>query len=171
IILCLAWTISGVCRDLLSTGEYVGNLVATSNFPVALIPAIIFVVAAFLSFSMGTSWGTFGILIPIALAVLGDGMSNALVYSVAATLAGAVCGDHISPISDTTILASAGADCNHIEHVSTQIPYAMIVAVCSFIGYLITGLLDNGWLGLGVGFVLLAACLGALYTKSKKTAK
>ncbi|MBE6953886.1 MAG: Na+/H+ antiporter NhaC family protein [Ruminococcaceae bacterium] len=172
LILTLAWTLSGICGEgYLDLGNCVKNVLGDSSLAIGFMPAIFFAIALGLAFATGTSWGTFGILIPIALAVLGDGMSNALVYSVAATLAGAVCGDHISPISDTTILASAGADCNHIEHVSTQIPYAMIVAACSFIGYLITGLLDNGWLGLGVGFVLLAACLGGLYTKSKKTAK
>lgn len=172
LILTLAWTLSGICdAGYLNLGGCVKDALGGSALTVGLMPAIFFLVALGLAFATGTSWGTFGILIPVAFAVLGDAMSNALVYSVAATLAGAVCGDHISPISDTTILASAGADCNHIEHVSTQIPYAMIVAACSFIGYLITGLLDNGWIGLGAGVVLLAVALGVLYIRSKKTAR
>ncbi|MBR5519312.1 MAG: Na+/H+ antiporter NhaC family protein [Clostridia bacterium] len=172
LILTLAWTLSGICGEgYLDLGNCVKNVLGDSSLAIGFMPAIFFAIALGLAFATGTSWGTFGILVPIALAVLGDSMSNALVYSVAASLAGAVCGDHISPISDTTILASAGADCNHIEHVSTQIPYAMIVAVCSFIGYLVTGLADSGWLGLGVGFVLLVGSLAVIYTRSKKTAK
>lgn len=139
IILTLAWTISGVCRDLLSTGEYVGNLVATSNMPVALIPVIVFLVAAFLSFSMGTSWGTFGILIPIIAIVCQNVAPHLTIIALSATLAGSVFGDHCSPISDTTILSSTGASCNHIDHVTTQIPYAMVVAGCSALGYLVAG--------------------------------
>lgn len=172
LILTLAWTLSGICdAGYLDLGGCVKEALGGSALTVSLMPAIFFLVALGLAFATGTSWGTFGILIPVAFAVLGDAMSNALVYSVAATLAGAVCGDHISPISDTTILASAGADCNHIEHVSTQIPYAMIVAACSFVGYLITGLLDSGWIGLGAGVVLLGVALGVLYIRSKKTAR
>ena len=122
-ILCLAWTLSGICSaDYLNIGGYVGSVVGGSALVGALMPAIMFLVACGLAFSTGTSWGTFGILIPIAFAVVGAENMNALTISTSAILAGAVCGDHVSPISDTTILASAGAQCDHINHVSTQIP-------------------------------------------------
>lgn len=168
IILTLAWTISGVCRDLLSTGEYVGAMVASSNLPVMLIPAIVFVVAAFLSFSMGTSWGTFGILIPIIAMVCAEVAPDLTVISLSATLAGSVFGDHCSPISDTTILSSTGAACNHMDHVSTQIPYALLVASCCFIGYIIAGLTKSLWLTLGSSAVLLVVALIVLHAMSKK---
>ena len=107
-------------------------------------------------------------MIPIAAAIFGGQDSQLLVITVAAVLAGAVCGDHISPISDTTILASTGAGCNHIEHVATQLPYAMLVAVCSFVGYLLAGFTQNGWLALGTGALLMFGMLLVLYRKSKK---
>ena len=126
-----------------------------------------FLVAAGLAFSTGTSWGTFGILIPIAFAVVGAEDMNLLSIVTAAILAGAVCGDHVSPISDTTILASAGAQCDHISHVSTQIPYVICVAVCCFIGYLAAGITANGFVGTGVGFVALICVLIVLDKKNK----
>lgn len=166
IILILAWTISGVCRELLMTGEYVRDVVEASSMPAGLIPAIIFVVAAALSFSMGTAWGTFGILIPIIVPVCEVVAPQLLVVSLSATLAGSVFGDHCSPISDTTILASTGAGCDHIRHVSTQIPYALVVAGCSFAGYVVSGFTGaNLVLTLGVSVALL---LGALVLLHKK---
>ncbi len=159
VILALAWTISGVCRDLLNTGLYVGNLVAESNMPVALIPAINFLVACFLSFSMGTSWGTFGILIPIVAVICQQVAPDLMIVSLSATLAGAVFGDHCSPISDTTILSSTGAGCNHIDHVSTQIPYALVVAACCLVGFIVAGLTTSLWITLVGSFGLLAASL------------
>ncbi|HAN44548.1 MAG TPA: sodium:proton antiporter [Ruminococcaceae bacterium] len=155
IILTLAWSISGICRDLLSTGQYVGDLVAASNMPVVLIPAIVFAVAAFLSFSMGTSWGTFGILIPIIAAVCQAVAPHLTIVALSATLAGSVFGDHCSPISDTTILSSTGAGCNHIDHVSTQIPYALFVAIVCFIGYIVAGITNNVYITLIVSLALL----------------
>lgn len=143
IILTLAWTISGVCRDLLSTGEYVGGLFAKSNLPSGLIPAIAFIVAGCLAFSMGTSWGTFGILIPIIVIICESTAPDLIIISLSSVLAGSVFGDHCSPISDTTILSSTGAKCNHINHVSTQIPYALVVAFGCFIGYLVAGFTQN----------------------------
>ena len=133
-----------------------------------LMPGIFFLIALGLAFATGTSWGTFGILIPITIAIFGDMGGQVMVLTVAAVLAGAVCGDHISPISDTTILASTGANCNHIEHVSTQMPYALLVAACCLVGYIVAGLTSNGWLGLGVGFVLLMAALTVLLARFKK---
>ena len=169
LILSLAWTLSGICsEEYLNAGGFVSRLVNGSNMAMGVMPAVFFLVATGLAFATGTSWGTFGILIPIIMAIFGDEMSGLLVITVASVLAGAVCGDHISPISDTTILASTGAECNHIEHVSTQIPYALLVAGCSFVGYLIAGFTENGWLGLGVGLVLVLSALMVLYRKNVK---
>ena len=127
LILTLAWTLSGVCsEEYLNIGGYVSSVVDGNAMVSMIMPAIFFLIALGLAFATGTSWGTFGILIPIAVAVFGDAPSTMLVMTVAACLSGAVCGDHISPISDTTILASAGAQCNHIDHVSTQMPLSLI---------------------------------------------
>ena len=167
-ILSLAWTLSGICSaDYLNIGGYVKEVVSGSALVGALMPAIMFAVASGLAFSTGTSWGTFGILIPIAFAVVGAENMNALTISTASILAGAVCGDHISPISDTTILASAGAQCDHINHVSTQIPYVLCVASCCFVGYLAAGITGNGWVGTGVGLALLAAVLFVIKSRAK----
>ena len=132
------------------------------------MPAIFFVVALGLAFATGTSWGTFGILIPIAVIVFQNQVSELLVVTVAACLAGAVCGDHISPISDTTILASAGAQCNHIDHVSTQIPYALSVAAMCFVSYLVAGVSGSGWIGLATGAVLLVIFAAVMMAREKK---
>lgn len=168
IILTLAWTISGVCRDLLGTGEFVGELVRQSHMPAALIPAIVFLVAGALAFAMGTSWGTFGILIPIVTMVCGSVAPELVTAALAATLAGAVFGDHCSPISDTTILSSTGAGCKHIDHVSSQIPYTLVVAACCFVGYLIAGFTANVWLTLGSSIALLGIILAILGRRNKK---
>ncbi len=126
-----------------------------------MLPAIIFLVALFLAFATGTSWGTFGILIPIVVAVF-DPTSVLLTIGISACLAGAVCGDHISPISDTTIMASAGANVNHIEHVSTQVPYALTVAGISFVCFVIAGFVQNPWICLLIGVVLVVGALFVL---------
>jgi len=167
-ILCLAWTMSGiVSAKYLNLGGYVGHLVQANSSVGLFLPAIFFVVAGFLAFSTGTSWGTFGILIPIAVAVVGLEQYNLLVLLVTATLSGAVAGDHASPISDTTILASAGAQCKHLDHVSTQIPYVMIVSCCSFLGYIVDGFTMNGFMGLGAAVLLLALCCVTIRMKYK----
>lgn len=159
-ILSLAWTLSGICgEEYLNIGGFVSGLVEGSGGILILMPCIMFLVAVGLSFSTGTSWGTFGILIPIGVAVVGSQDISMLSLVVAAILSGAVCGDHISPISDTTILSSAGAQCNHINHVSTQIPYALVVTGCSFVGYLIGGLCKNGWVSLGVGMICVVGVM------------
>ena len=150
-ILCLAWTLSGICGDeYLNLGGYVGGIVHEHSSLAVFLPVIFFLVAIGLAFATGTSWGTFGILIPIAVAVihLTPETYNMLVVCVAAILSGAVGGDHASPISDTTILASAGAQCNHLDHVSTQVPYVLTVSACCIVGYLVDGFTQNGWLGL-----------------------
>ena len=138
LILSLAWTLSGM-TGLLGAKYYVANLLGNSAAALQyLLPVIIFLVAVFLAFATGTSWGTFSILIPIVCHAFPDG--EMLVVSIAACLYGAVCGDHCSPISDTTIMASAGAHCSHVNHVSTQLPYAITAAACSAVCYVITGL-------------------------------
>lgn len=167
-ILSLAWTLSGICSaDYLNIGGYVSSVVGGSALVGSLLPLILFTVAVGLAFATGTSWGTFGILIPIAFAILGADEMNSLSITVAAILAGAVCGDHISPISDTTILASAGAQCDHIAHVSTQIPYALCVAGCCLAGYLAAGITANGYVGTGVGFAALAVVMLVIWVKQK----
>ncbi len=141
LILTFAWSISGIMGakgGYLDAKAFVQNNLANSSFPMWLFPFIFFILAGGIAFATGTSWGTFGVLVPIAVAILG-GSGTLTIMAVSATLGGAVFGDHISPISDTTILASAGAQCNHVEHVNTQIPYAGIVAGIAAITYLIGG--------------------------------
>ncbi len=160
LILSLAWTLSGM-TGLLGAKYYVADLLGGSAAALQyLLPVIIFLVAVFLAFATGTSWGTFSILIPIVCHAFPEG--EMLVVSIAACLSGAVCGDHCSPISDTTIMASAGAHCSHVNHVSTQLPYAMTAAACSAVCYVITGLAQAvlGSSGsLGTSLVLLAVAI------------
>ena len=170
IILVLAWTISGVCRDLLQTPEFVKTLVsADGGMTGGLLPAAIFIIAGFLSFSTGTAWGTFGILIPIVVPVAQAVDPSLVVVSLSATLAGSVFGDHCSPISDTTILSSAGAGCRHLEHVSTQLGYACIMAGCCVVGYLVAGFTKaNLWLSLGSSVTLMVITLIVLHRMSAR---
>ncbi len=164
LILALAWTLGGICRDYLDAGGFVSSILSGSAMLSSLLPALLFLIALGLAFSTGTSWGTFGILIPIVTDVFVEG-DPLLVMCIAAVLAGAVCGDHISPISDTTIMASAGAQCNHVTHVSTQIPYALTVACASFIGYIILGFTKNGVLAIVASLAVLAALFFLLFKK------
>ncbi len=144
---------------LLGAKYYVGALMSGQAEALgAFLPAIIFVVACILAFATGTSWGTFGILIPIVTAIF-PADSTLLIIGMSACLAGAVCGDHCSPISDTTIMSSAGGQCNHLNHVSTQLPYAITVAAISFAMYIFAGLVQNAWISLAVGTVLILATL------------
>ena len=160
LILILSWSLGGVCRQLIGTGVFISGFVSGSDLPLGLLPALIFIIAALMSFSMGSSWGTFGMLIPIVTMICAaDGAGAYLVPALGATLAGSVYGDHCSPISDTTILASTGASCKHISHVETQLPYATLVAVVCAVGYLISGFTLSPWLALGVGVILLAAAV------------
>lgn len=159
VILVLAWTISGVCRDLLAMGEYVGHIVEETNFMAQLIPAFSFLVAGGLAFAMGTSWGTFGILIPIITVVCQQVAPELITVSIAAVLAGSVFGDHCSPISDTTILSSTGSGCKHIFHISSQLPYAVTVASVSFIGYIIAGFTNNVYITMASSLVLLVVAV------------
>ena len=166
LILTFAWTLSGITNQL-GAKIYVAELVrGTASGLANLLPAIIFLIGVGLAFSTGTSWGTFGVLLPIVCAVFPSG--ELMVISVSACLAGAVCGDHCSPISDTTIMASAGADCNHIGHVSTQLPYALTVAGVSFLGYLLAGFVQKVWIVLPVAVVMMLATLLMIRTVQKK---
>lgn len=167
LILIFAWTLSGITNQL-GAKVFVAELVRGAAAGLAnLLPAIIFAIGVGLAFSTGTSWGTFGVLLPIVCAVFPSG--ELMVISVSACLAGAVCGDHCSPISDTTIMASAGADCNHIAHVSTQLPYALTVAGVSFVGFVLAGFVQNAWIVLPVSLVLmLATLLGIRAMQNKK---
>ena len=165
VILTLAWTIGAVCRDLLLTGNFVADFVKSSNMPVQILAPAIFLIACVLSFSTGTSWGTFGILIPIVLAITQVAAPELMITCLSATLAGSVFGDHCSPISDTTILSSAGARCPHLKHVATQLPYASTVAICCFFGYIVAGFTAKLGFGLStlitlsVSIVLLVIAL------------
>ena len=158
VILSLAWTIGGITSDeYLNTGSYIASLISNSTMPMWLLPAIIFVVGAFLSFSTGTAWGTFGILIPIMVPILmHTNHMHYLEVVLAAIFSGSVFGDHCSPISDTTILSSAGAGCDHIAHVSSQLPYAISVGSSSALAFLISGILEKPSLTLPIGIVILA---------------
>ncbi|WP_394388220.1 Na+/H+ antiporter NhaC family protein [Shewanella woodyi] len=154
-ILLFAWTIAGVIGQM-ETGKYMASL-ATGNIPFALLPAVLFILAGFTAFSTGTSWGTFGIMLPIAADMAMGTHTNMMLPMLASVLAGAVFGDHCSPISDTTILSSTGANCHHMDHVMTQLPYALIVAVISLVGYTVLGFTESilaGFITCSVLFVL-----------------
>lgn len=144
-ILMFAWTIAAVIGQL-ETGKYMASL-ATGNIPFEMLPAVLFLLAGLTAFATGTSWGTFGIMLPIAADMAMGSHSAMMLPMLAAVLAGAVFGDHCSPISDTTILSSTGAGCHHIDHVMTQLPYALIVAGISFVGYLVLGFTGSVTIG------------------------
>ena len=159
LILTFAWTLKAM-TDSLGAADFVAGAIsqAAGNL-MALLPAIIFLIGAFLAFATGTSWGTFGILIPIVVAVFQNTDPQLMIISISACMAGAVCGDHCSPISDTTIMASAGAQCEHVTHVTTQLPYVITVAAVSFVTYLIAGFVRNVLIMLVIGFALMVATL------------
>jgi len=170
LILTLAWSIGGITKSSLGAPEFVAGALAGSASTLAkLLPAIIFAIAVFLAFATGTSWGTFSILIPIVVDVFPVG-SEILIIAISACLAGAVCGDHISPISDTTIMASTGAQCDHLVHVYTQLPYAMTVAAVSFVGYILAGFIQNVFICLALSVLLMTATLLVIEKLTKKTA-
>lgn len=166
LILLFAWTLKTMTNQL-GAAEYVKNLVENAHAVQILLPLILFLVALGLSFATGTSWGTFGILIPIVTGVFSaqltdaaqNGIPEMVIICISACLAGAVCGDHCSPISDTTIMASIGAQCDHVNHVSTQLPYAMTVAAVSAMGYLLSGFVQNVFIVLGASLILMIAAL------------
>ena len=161
LILCFAWTLCGLCRDDgLQVGAFVEGVMANTGSLAKFLPAVIFIVACFIGFATGTSWGTIGIMVPLVCAVF-DWNSQVTLLSIglAASCAGGVCGDHLSPISDTTIMASAGAHCFHLNHVATQIPYGVTVAAVSFVSFIIAGLLQNVVICMIIAVVLMIATL------------
>lgn len=166
LILTLAWTLKGM-TDSLGAKEFVAGIVQSgAGSFMSFLPALVFVIAIFLAFATGTSWGTFGILIPIVVAVFSNTDPTLMIISISACMAGAVCGDHCSPISDTTIMSSAGAQCVHVDHVSTQIPYAMCVAGISFVTYIIAGFVKNPFVPFIIG---TAAIIGGVILLKKKS--
>ncbi len=166
-ILTLATALKNM-TGLLGAKEFVGALMEQAAEGLdKFLPAIIFLVACGLAFATGTSWGTFGILIPIVTAIFPEG-STIMIIGISACLAGAVCGDHCSPISDTTIMSSAGGQCNHLNHVSTQLPYAISVAAISFVMYIFTGFVQNAWIALPIGAVLTILFLIVMKQAIKK---
>ena len=170
-ILVLAWSLGGACRYMLGTGEFVSGFLNGLGVGLALLPVAIFLVSAFIGFAMGTSWGTVALILPIILGVF-PADNPLFLVAIGATLGGAVYGDHVSPISDTTILSSTGAQCNHLRHVATQLPYATLVMVVCAVGYVISGLTGSPWPALVFGIVALAGAvlvLGKL--PNKKAAK
>ena len=153
-ILALAWTLGDIVSSELQAGLFVSTMLKQYSISTAILPTCLFVIATGLAFATGTSWGTFGILIPIVTHIFGEA-DPMLVICISSILAGAVCGDHISPISDTTIMASAGAQCHHVSHVSTQFPYAMVVASACIVGYIVAGLTQNVFFTFGSGLITL----------------
>ena len=167
LILTFAWTLKAM-TDSLGAAPFVASVMnSAAGGLMNLLPAIIFLVGCFLAFATGTSWGTFGILIPVVVAVFQGTNETMMIISISACMAGAVCGDHCSPISDTTIMASAGAQCNHVNHVSTQLPYAMTVAAVSCITYVIAGILQNAVICLVIGIALQIGVLLAIKAITK----
>ncbi len=168
LILVLSWSLGGVCRERIGTGEFLSGFVGNAAIPLDFLPLMLFAVAAVMAFSMGTSWGTFGILIPIVTMICtADTAAYLLVPMLGATLSGSVYGDHCSPISDTTILSSTGAECVHIRHVETQLPYATLTAAACAVGYTLIGFSVNVWVAMAVSAVLLAAALAVLCCRPK----
>ncbi len=159
LILVFAWSLKAM-TDSLGAAAFVEEAMrSAAGGLMNILPAIIFLVGCGLAFATGTSWGTFGILIPIVVAVFENSDPELMIISISACMAGAVCGDHCSPISDTTIMASAGAQCDHVNHVSTQLPYAMLAAAVSFVTYLVAGFVKSPWISLPVGIILMIVTL------------
>ena len=168
LILTFAWTLKGM-TDSLGAAEFVAEVVKNSaKGMMNLLPAVIFLVGCALAFATGTSWGTFGILIPIVVEAFQNTNPTLMTISISACMAGAVCGDHCSPISDTTIMASAGAQSDHVNHVSTQLPYALSIAVISCITYIIAGFTQSAWISLPAGIVMTVVFLIFMKMKMPK---
>ncbi|BAQ08534.1 sodium:proton antiporter [Bacillus sp. OxB-1] len=167
LILIFAWGLTFLI-DQLETRVFLSEVISKANLPIAFLPAIMFVLAGLMAFSTGTSWGSFGILIPIAGTIMIDMAPEMLLPALSAVLAGAVFGDHCSPISDTTILSSTGAGCNHIDHVATQLPYALICAGIATLGYIVLGFTGSIWIGLVTVLAMLILLFAFLLTRGKK---
>ncbi len=161
LILCFAWTLCGLCRDDgLQVGTFVEGVMANTGSLAKFLPCVIFIVACFIGFATGTSWGTIGIMVPLVCAVFNwDTQITLLSIGLAASCAGGVCGDHLSPISDTTIMASAGAHCFHLNHVATQLPYGVTVAAVSFVSFILAGLIQNAVICMIIAIVLMVVTL------------
>ncbi|MDO4677500.1 MAG: Na+/H+ antiporter NhaC family protein [Blautia sp.] len=159
LILTFAWTLKAMTDSLGAADFVAGAMESVAGGLMNLLPAIIFLVGCGLAFATGTSWGTFGILIPIVVAVFENSNPELMIISISACMAGAVCGDHCSPISDTTIMASAGAQCDHVNHVSTQLPYVIVAAAVSFVTYIAAGFIQSAWISLPIGIVLMLITL------------
>lgn len=171
LILIFAWALTFIIGEL-ATGEYLAKIVTDSQLPISLLPVLLFLLAGGMAFATGTSWGSFGILLPIAGTIMINAEPTMLLPALAAVLAGSVFGDHCSPISDTTILSSTGAGSNHIDHVTTQLPYALISAGVAAAGYLVLGLTESLWLSLGVVIAILAILfIGLNMTMNKEETK
>jgi Na+/H+ antiporter NhaC len=169
LILTFAWSLKAM-TDNLGAAQYVYNMVNGSAKELqGFLPCIIFLIAVGLAFSTGTSWGTFGILIPIVVDCFQNVDHTMMIIAISACMAGAVCGDHCSPISDTTIMSSAGAQCRHINHVATQLPYALTAAAISFVCYLIAGFVHNPWVPLAAGLVFIFVLLYVLKRNTANT--
>src|SRR5699024_1648943 len=164
-ILIFAWTIVDLI-ELLGTGNYLGGLVESSNLSLTLLPMIVFTMAGFIALATGSSWGSFGLLLPIAGQIAASTDIDLMLPMLAAVLAGSVFGDHCSPISDTTILSAAGSKVSVVDHVTTQIPYAFVAALISAVGYLILGLTASVWIGL-VGVIILLVALFFILQRTK----
>ena len=154
-ILTFAWTLKAMTDSLGAAAFVAEGVEKLAGGLMGFLPAIVFIIGAFLAFATGTSWGTFGILIPIVVAIFAESNHELMIISISACMAGAVCGDHCSPISDTTIMASAGAQCDHVNHVSTQIPYVVTAAIVSFVTYIIAGFVQSAWISLPIGIGLM----------------
>ena len=165
----LAWTLNRVCQQL-EINSFVNRVITGVGLNLGFVPALFFVLALGLAFATGTSWGTFTILIPIGVTIV-SGDETLIYITIAAILSGAVCGDHVSPISDTTILASTGSKCNHIIHVQTQMPYALLVALVSFIGFILNGFIKKSLIVLIICLILLVGLLLGLHLLSKNKEK
>ncbi|WP_044913397.1 MULTISPECIES: Na+/H+ antiporter NhaC family protein [unclassified Butyrivibrio] len=174
LILTLAWTLKSM-TDSLGAANYISGIVETiadKDALMSILPAIVFIIGALMAFATGTSWGTFGILIPIVAHVFGSDISNELlIISISACMAGAVCGDHCSPISDTTIMASAGANCKHIRHVNTQLPYAITAAIVSCLTFLISGFIRKWFICMPIGIVLMIVTILGIKSYNENRAK
>lgn len=172
LLLSLAWSLGNICSEsYLDAGGFIAGLVNDFHVPLQSMPMFFFLAALILSFSIGTSWGTFVILIPMEISVFAGADTALMVMTTAAVLGGSVCGDHLSPISDTTILSSAGAQCDHLRHVQTQFVYGALVAAISFLCYILAGMTESNLLGLAAGAVLLVAALFVLKVRDLRLAR
>ncbi|EGQ21138.1 NhaC family sodium:proton (Na+:H+) antiporter [Sporosarcina newyorkensis 2681] len=167
LILIFAWGLTELIATL-DTGLFLSTMVDQLNIPVAFLPVLIFILAGLMAFSTGTSWGSFGILLPIAGTIMVNAEPELLLPALSAVLAGAVFGDHCSPISDTTILSSTGAGCNHMDHVATQLPYALVAAGVSALGYFVLGMTGSVWIGLVAVIIALIVLFTYWTAKGKK---